>query len=600
MKCSFCGKELEQGAEFCPECGMILSLGDVDTDNNEIENTEVPEFTPNVFRGMEFEEEPQIPAMELEVEENEEIAPVVEAIPEFSAAEEPQQEAVEETVEDGFAVPEYDPTAEVSSDFSQEAVADTLAMAVREAQEADVAETGFAPPEYDNTPINIEPQPVSVEQKTVMIDPEQAKRSIEQAEEKANTEAIAEPVVAENEVKEQAYPSYRDETAENVKKAIDDDSLIEALFDSVTVDEDDDYEDITETYNEPKKKNKSSNTGYAMVFLLVAVLVGIIFATGHIVDNVLPSIRDKQSTSEAEEVDATADEDESEGFISTSGSSTTDDGTKVSSLPGLMTTTSNPSSTSTTDGTSTGVTSSTSTASTSATTTTTRPTTTTTTRPTTTTTRPTTTEPTTQYTTEPTTAYTTTASDGDSYTFNADAYVQKPSSYNIYEKTVYPDYNAIALKNKPSSSGETLYTLSYGYPLTAYAEENGYYYVLSHRYGIYGWVSVSDVYEYDNSQTTTTQQTTTSSATTTTGSSSDTGYTEYSSAYKAVINSPDGLNFRTGPGTDYSVSLVVPAGFYVTVYGYSSYDSDWVYVTVTDSNYPYGSPSGWVHSDYLS
>ena len=29
MKCSFCGKELEAGAEFCPECGMILSLGGV-------------------------------------------------------------------------------------------------------------------------------------------------------------------------------------------------------------------------------------------------------------------------------------------------------------------------------------------------------------------------------------------------------------------------------------------------------------------------------------------------------------------------------------------------------------------------------------------
>ena len=66
-----------------------------------------------------------------------------------------------------------------------------------------------------------------------------------------------------------------------------------------------------------------------------------------------------------------------------------------------------------------------------------------------------------------------------------------------------------------------------------------------------------------------------------------------------MIMSTTGLNFRTGPGTDYGVSVVVPGGFYVTVYGYSETNPGWVYVTVEDSRYPYASPSGWVYEGYL-
>ena len=28
MKCSYCGNELEKGADFCSECGMILGLSE--------------------------------------------------------------------------------------------------------------------------------------------------------------------------------------------------------------------------------------------------------------------------------------------------------------------------------------------------------------------------------------------------------------------------------------------------------------------------------------------------------------------------------------------------------------------------------------------
>ena len=35
MKCGFCGSELENGAQFCPNCGMIISLGDENDTANE-------------------------------------------------------------------------------------------------------------------------------------------------------------------------------------------------------------------------------------------------------------------------------------------------------------------------------------------------------------------------------------------------------------------------------------------------------------------------------------------------------------------------------------------------------------------------------------
>ena len=108
---------------------------------------------------------------------------------------------------------------------------------------------------------------------------------------------------------------------------------------------------------------------------------------------------------------------------------------------------------------------------------------------------------------------------------------------------------------------------------------------------VMGWVDADDVYEYQP----TTQQSTTSGS----SSSSGSGYVDYANPYTAMVMSTTGLNFRTGPGTDYGVSVVVPGGYYVTVYGYSETNPGWVYVTVEDSRYPYASPSGWVYESYL-
>ena len=49
MKCGFCGSELENGAQFCPNCGMIISLDDANDAATENEDT-VVESVYNVFK----------------------------------------------------------------------------------------------------------------------------------------------------------------------------------------------------------------------------------------------------------------------------------------------------------------------------------------------------------------------------------------------------------------------------------------------------------------------------------------------------------------------------------------------------------------------
>ena len=152
MKCGFCGKELTEGAEFCPECGMILSLGGITNEPDEVkaEELEIPEYTPNVFRAMDFEQEPDEPAMELEASTMEETAEVVEIIPEYTQQEESEKEETavaeetveatgepaeeasepaqeneaEEATEEEFTVPEYDPNAAVSDEFLMQVAAE--------------------------------------------------------------------------------------------------------------------------------------------------------------------------------------------------------------------------------------------------------------------------------------------------------------------------------------------------------------------------------------------------------------------------------------------------------------------------------------------
>ncbi|MBQ7004880.1 MAG: SH3 domain-containing protein [Clostridia bacterium] len=552
MKCNFCGNDLPSGADFCPECGMIISLDASADKKEEAADTqtvpEVPDFTPNVFKTMEFEEEAAAPAMELEADISVETAPVIEAIPEYSAE---MPAAAAEPVE---AAPE---TPAEPVEAAPEAPAEPIA----EQQEV------FAPPEYTSELAYLddkEPEPTPAET------PEAQAQALFGNEFSPVAETV--PAATEDtivmDLNNQQKPS--EGTA-----PVEDNSLIEALFDPSAYGTGDEHiEDITQAHNEQIKKEKAkkqnSNKGYAMVFALVIVLVGIIFAAGYVMDNILPKIQDGTTTT-----DTSVNASVPITTLPTTTKPTTTLPTTVQPASSTTTTTTNPSSTSATS--------------------TTNPSSTTT----TTTTRPSST----------TTTTTTTTQSSQS--------VSEPSRYDMGYVAYFPKNGAVTMRTKASSSAATVATQPYGYPLYAMASENGYYYVESPYHDLEGWVLASSLEKYEEATTTTTRpsstttttkpsDTTTTTEPTTSGSTTtettteyDDGYTEYATPYTATIT--DALNFRSGPGTDYSILRTVPYGYTVTVHGYSATNNGWVYVEVTDERYEqYGAIEGWVLSDYLS
>ncbi len=126
MKCSYCGHELSDGAEFCEKCGMILGFADNKNDSPaDAEN----EFTQNVFQGIDFDDaELDVVAMELPISDYEETVEVSHNIPEYVSSPEdeavdytaePEEAAVEEVAEEipaieaEFEAPEYTPVPDV-------------------------------------------------------------------------------------------------------------------------------------------------------------------------------------------------------------------------------------------------------------------------------------------------------------------------------------------------------------------------------------------------------------------------------------------------------------------------------------------------------
>ena len=546
MKCGFCGKELEEGSEFCPECGMILSLGGVidDAGNNEAAEVEVPEFTPNVFRAMDFEPEAEVPAMELEVTDEEETAEVVEIIPEYvqpveeaqevaieeaeeeivEATEEVQDDEEEETeIQEEFLAPEYDPNAIVSEEFLQQVATEETAEEIPEAVEEVIEEATE-----------------EVAEEAVETEIEAPVYEIAAQEE---PEEEAAPVYEEE---EQSYPIYDEAADEAVpeEKPTEDEGLFAALFESA---EAENIEDITP---ENKPVQKSSKKSYLSVAVLVVVLVGIVAAGGYMFKNVLPKIVDTNNTTTeatAEKVDGTTEKATTKKNEKTTAEKTTEKTTAEA----------------TTDET-----------------------------------EATTEKETTEATTEK--AEETTADSGE-------AVVSEPSEYTLDEVAFFPKDGDISIKAAASDSSADMITHPWGYPVFAYAKEGKYYYVHSPYLDYMGWVYSEDVEEYKEQEDTTAaeEEQTTASAEeqttapaeeqTTTAAASD----ENSTSYLAMIGAAEGLNFRNGPGSDYGSELVVPGGFYVRVTAVSEENPGWVYVTVEDDRYPYGSPSGWVLEEYL-
>ncbi len=164
-----------------------------------------------------------------------------------------------------------------------------------------------------------------------------------------------------------------------------------------------------------------------------------------------------------------------------------------------------------------------------------------------------------------------------------DAKVKKPSNYLSKTSTVYVTAEGVILRNKPSKNSERVLYLSLGADVKVLAEENGYYYVYSNRYGVYGWVS--------KSYTSTSRPTSDKITTVSNLVSPDKKYKKPTIKY---VSSASGLRLRKGPGSKYDVIKNIPNGYPVKVIGYSSKDSGWVYVIETT----YG-VLGWVSSAYI-
>ena len=141
----------------------------------------------------------------------------------------------------------------------------------------------------------------------------------------------------------------------------------------------------------------------------------------------------------------------------------------------------------------------------------------------------------------------------------------------------------MALRYAPNSSSGNRVSLSVGADVSVTAEQNGYYYVYSNRYGVSGWVSK----RYLGASRPVAQR-----------QQSVSGLVQpdvsLGGGTKTVNSGGTGLNLRKGPGTGYDVIRSIGDGYPVAVKGKSSTVSGWVYVTDITRGV-----SGWVASAYL-
>ena len=151
MKCINCGHELEPGSGFCPECGMIMSLG---SETETIKEPEI-EVKNNQSTGIDddfmaylYEDEEVSGAKELEADETEQFVDVETYDEEPEEAEDilqnEENEAVSEEVEAEEAyIPEASEEAEEEAEDA-EADAEIIAESETEPEEADEPEADDA------------------------------------------------------------------------------------------------------------------------------------------------------------------------------------------------------------------------------------------------------------------------------------------------------------------------------------------------------------------------------------------------------------------------------------------------------------------------
>ena len=158
--------------------------------------------------------------------------------------------------------------------------------------------------------------------------------------------------------------------------------------------------------------------------------------------------------------------------------------------------------------------------------------------------------------------------------------VKKPASYLSKSYTGYVTAEGVNLRSKPSTSSDRVLYLSKGADVVVLAKENGFFYIKSNRYGVYGWVSSSYVSDTRPQSESVVQKGTVAP---------DKKY-----ATAEIKYTTNGLNVRKGPSTSYDIVGLVPISYPVKVIGYKSGVSGWVYVQ--DTTYGY---TGWVSTAYL-
>ena len=589
MKCGFCGNELENGAQFCPNCGMIISLGE---ENDQAqENDAVVESVYNVFKSNIEKEKKETAvtetAKELEADPTEEKVEFVMSLPEFDdyvaepikapehielpdhsvrheevKAEETPAEAVEEVTEEAAA-------EEITEEAPAESAEETTEAIAEEAET--VADEGVMEDIYSYSSEDIKAQEVFEEEEPLDI------RVPEMNVIYAGPEKAPELIEVNKTTPKNEELRKKKQAKENLEKI---------------------SPDKKEIKQKPKKAKKKGVDGIKIEGVLgVAVaVVLVLFACVYAIKNdkipVLGQLfgDDTTTTESTTTTEAEWTESRPEEFIGENGKKIykdedgnyyyyDNDGTVHSYVvPGTEDSTSEEDTTESTteEDTTESTTEEPSTETTTESTT--KPTTTkpTTTKPTTTkptTTKPTTTKPT---TTKPTTTKPTTT---DKFGIN-DVTVKKPASYLSKSYTGYVTAEGVNLRSKPSTSSDRVLYLSKGADVVVLAKENGFFYIKSNRYGVYGWVSSSYVSDTRPQSESVVQKGTVAP---------DKKY-----ATAEIKYTTNGLNVRKGPSTSYDIVGLVPISYPVKVIGYKSGVSGWVYVQ--DTTYGY---TGWVSTAYL-
>ena len=628
MKCGFCGNELENGAQFCPNCGMIISLGEENEATQE--NDAVVESVYNVFKSNIEKEKKETAvtetAKELEADPTEEKVEFVMSLPEFDdyvaepikapehielpdhsvrheevKAEETPAEAVEEVTEEAAAeeITEEAAAEEITEEAPAESAEETTEAIAEEAET--VADEGVMEDIYSYSSEDIKAQEVFEEEEPLDIrvpemnviyaGPEKAPELIEVNKTAPKNEELRKKKQAKENL-EKISPDKKEikQKPKKAKKNGVDGIKIEGvlgvavavvlvLFACVYAIKNDKIPVLGQLFGDDTTATESTTTTEAeWTESRPEEFIGengkkiykdedgnyyYYDNDGTVHSYVVPGTED--STSEEDTTESTTEEDTTE---STTEEPTTETPTESTTKP----TTTKPTTTKPT------TTKPTTTKPTTTKPTTTKPTTTkpTTTKPTTTkptTTKPTTTKPT---TTKPTTTKPTTT---DKFGIN-DVTVKKPASYLSKSYTGYVTAEGVNLRSKPSTSSERVLYLSKGADVVVLAKENGFFYIKSNRYGVYGWVSSSYVSDTRPQSESVVQKGTVAP---------DKKY-----ATAEIKYTTNGLNVRKGPATTYDVVGLVPISYPVKVIGYKSGVSGWVYVQ--DTTYGY---TGWVSTAYL-